>query len=450
MRSLLGRFRRPISRSQLEKIGTMVLDGDGSTLSLDFTAMSSLDSRFTYTRNSIATFINSSGLVQQVTAAATNDPTKARFDYNPTTLAPRGLLIEGSATNLVKYSQELNQVSGVNQWYAVNFNTPTVPASPPTDPFGGTSASWKLVATAGSAFHLWRFSAAFTAENYTFSFWAKAAEYDRITLGDPGAGRGGCSFVLTGNGSTVVRAGTVTPTNPRITPYQNGWYRCEVTMLMTAATYGFGIGGYPSATTPSEYGPNYNADGTSGVFATGFQVETGSGASSYIPTGASQVQRAADLCEITGTNFSSWWPANQSEFTMLWTGDITRSPATTQFLWLNRNSGGTSRSRGYVNTSSVIRANAVSSYDFTASPATNATVNTVFNHALAVKTGDSAMYVNSGTTIGSDTTTTAPPGANFDADKIIFNPNADNFMHMRTLKFWPQRLPNATLNGLVT
>lgn len=239
----------------------------------------------------------------------------ARFDYDPTTLTPRGLLIEGSASNLVKYSQDLNQVSGVNQWYGAAFNTPTVPGSPPTDPFGGTTSSWKLVATAGSAYHVWRFSATYTAADYTFSFWARAAEYDRIVISDVGSGRGGCRFVLTGNGTATVIAGGVTPTNPRITPYPGGWYRCEVTMTMTAALYGIGIAGYPSATTPDAFGASYNADGTSGVFATAVQAELGSGASSYIPTGASQGSRAADSCVMTGTNFSSWF--NESEGTFI-------------------------------------------------------------------------------------------------------------------------------------
>jgi hypothetical protein len=39
----------------------------------------------------------------------------------------------------------------------------------------------------------------------------------------------------------------------------------------------------------------------------GFQVELGSGASSYIPTGASTGNRAEDSCVMTGTNFSSWF-----------------------------------------------------------------------------------------------------------------------------------------------
>jgi hypothetical protein len=67
--------------------------GDGSTLNLDFTT-GALDSRVVLTRSAAtATYINSSGYVA---SAAVNE---ARFDYDPTTLAAKGLLIEGSATN---------------------------------------------------------------------------------------------------------------------------------------------------------------------------------------------------------------------------------------------------------------------------------------------------------------------------------------------------------------
>jgi hypothetical protein len=51
------------------------------------------------------------------------------------------------------------------------------------------------------------------------------------------------------------------------------------------------------------------------IFAWGAQLEAGSGASSYIPTGASQGSRAADSCVMTGTNFSSWF--NESEGTFI-------------------------------------------------------------------------------------------------------------------------------------
>jgi hypothetical protein len=70
--------------------------GSGATLALDFTSGNqTLDPRITFTRASTATRTNSSGLIETV---AINAP---RFDYDPVTLAPLGLLIEEQRTNLL-------------------------------------------------------------------------------------------------------------------------------------------------------------------------------------------------------------------------------------------------------------------------------------------------------------------------------------------------------------
>ncbi len=67
-------------------------------LALDFTT-ASLDSRVTFTRTgNTATVINSSGYVTGINADL------PRFDFNPVTLACRGLLIEEARTNSLKES----------------------------------------------------------------------------------------------------------------------------------------------------------------------------------------------------------------------------------------------------------------------------------------------------------------------------------------------------------
>jgi hypothetical protein len=53
--------------------------------------------------------------------------------------------------------------------------------------------------------------------------------------------------------------------------------------------------------------PSSSDSGTVDLLIWGAQVEAGSGASSYIPTGASTGNRAGDSCVMTGTNFSSWF-----------------------------------------------------------------------------------------------------------------------------------------------
>jgi hypothetical protein len=64
-------------------------------LALDFTT-ATLDARVTFTRTGdTATVTNSSGVIVGINA---NLP---RFDYDPTTLACKGLLIEDPRTNLL-------------------------------------------------------------------------------------------------------------------------------------------------------------------------------------------------------------------------------------------------------------------------------------------------------------------------------------------------------------
>src|SRR6187551_3404122 len=83
--------------------------GGGPTLGLDFMQPGSLDPRITFTRASTATYFDSAGVMQ---TAATNAP---RWDYDPATLALRGLLIEEARTNVIVSSAA---ISGAN-WQQV-------------------------------------------------------------------------------------------------------------------------------------------------------------------------------------------------------------------------------------------------------------------------------------------------------------------------------------------
>jgi hypothetical protein len=68
--------------------------GGRPALILNFIGTTSLDSRIGFTRSTTATFVGSNGLIQ---SAAINAP---RFDYDPATLASKGLMIEETRRNL--------------------------------------------------------------------------------------------------------------------------------------------------------------------------------------------------------------------------------------------------------------------------------------------------------------------------------------------------------------
>ena len=182
-------------------------------MALDFTT-ALLDSRVTFTRSgNTATVTNSSGVIVGINA---NLP---RFDFNPTTLICRGLLIEEARTNDL-----LNSL------------------------IDGTSLATQLVTVIAAA--------------RTFSFY--------------GTG----TVVLSGAHSATV----------------------------------VGTGAYPTRTTltftPSAGVLTLTVTGTV-QFA---QLETGAFATSFIPTAATAVTRNADVASMTGTNFSSWFNADEGSF----------------------------------------------------------------------------------------------------------------------------------------
>jgi len=83
---------------------TFLTSGSGRLvprLTLNFLAGAPLDSRITFTRSTTATFVGSDGLIQ---SSAINAP---RFDYDPVSLALRGLLIEEQRVNLLLNSDIL-------------------------------------------------------------------------------------------------------------------------------------------------------------------------------------------------------------------------------------------------------------------------------------------------------------------------------------------------------
>jgi hypothetical protein len=385
--------------------------GDGSTLSIDFTT-GVLDSRITFSRadaTARATFINNLGYVTTVSSA--QDP---RFDYDPTTLQPKGLLIEGSATNLMTYSED----QGNNTTWSA-FGTSVTRTTGQTDP-GNNSTASKLVfdATTTDAV-ISRSVTVLNATQYTISMWMRA---DSGTVTNVRFARSAGS------------AGAIFPT------LTTAWQRVQLTFTSSTTSDGIEIRVL-----------NSGSPKTATVHLWGAQLETGS-MSSYIPTVASSVSRAVDTAIIAaGAKFDSWYTGGTTgTFVANWYANASSSTArtviatndqTTKHLHMYQTASAlTLRLADFNAAATVTTANSMTagaltkgafSYNGTA---TNLCLNggTVASGTLAFSSAPTWLSIGAPSTNGTSITGTT----------VVLNNS------IRSIKYWPAVLSNATLQSL--
>jgi hypothetical protein len=257
--------------------------GPVPSLVLDFAGTGTLDSRITFTRSTTGTYYNSSGVLS---TAAIN---ASRFDYNPSTLAPLGLLIEQSSTNLLTYSQDFSNIA----WNKFQCTVATGTNSAPD----GTQTSNTLTATAGAGFHYaYRNIAVVISGSNTYSIYVKQGTATWIW------------FSVRDNSFNYFNVSTgafgTTPDTCTVQNVGNGWYRITTTKTDILGVTAIGFA--------SANGVNsFTATGTETVQIWGAQLEALAFATSYIPTTTAQVTRASDNASITGANFTSWYNQGQ-------------------------------------------------------------------------------------------------------------------------------------------
>jgi hypothetical protein len=350
-----------------------------------------LDPRITFTRTTTGTYIGSDGLVK---TAAIDEP---RFDYDPTTLQPRGLLIEVARTNILLHSSDLTQAV----WTPTNATV----AMTATGPNGVANSATTVTATAGNATVLQAVIAASTGR-------ISSVYIKRRT----GTG----TVEITQNGGTTWTAVTVT----------TGWTRVSL----------------PAATVLNPIVGLRIVSSGDAVDVAFFQCETSisaaSSITSVIPTSASQVTRAADVALVTGTNFSSWYNATEGSMLAVFSAFTTAGFGTAYTVSNGTSTQQWTPSAALSNITHIVSAVTTQA---TISVGTYAP-NTIFKSAFGVKLNSVQAAVNG--VLGTEDTAANMPTV----DRLNIGSNATSGVqltgHIRSLTYYPTRLTNAELQAL--
>jgi hypothetical protein len=269
-----------------------------------------------FARATTATCFDAAGVLRTVAIDA------PRYDHDPASGAPRGLLLETQRSNLLLRSAEFDSTA-----WMVTGVTVTANAAPSPD---GLVAADRLAEVAVTSAH--GVAQAFSAQAvaHTVSVFARALTRKDLVIevSRAGAGDATARFDLA-TGAVAATSGTFFAT-ARMEAAGGGWYRCSVTTLpLTAAAWQAVFRLWSAA-------DSYAGDTTRTLLLWGAQAEAGTHPSSYIATAGATVTRAADVAQVSlaslGVNAADW-------AVMLHAAAAVVAPAGTNFAMLSLNSG---------------------------------------------------------------------------------------------------------------
>lgn len=255
-------------------------------LLLDFAASRVVDPRIAFSRASLGAYWDSVGVLR---FAAAGEP---RIDHDPVTGECLGLLIEEGRTNLLAFSERIDNAAWGRTRMAV---APSVALAP-----DGSMSACKLIEDASASndhYANQSYSSYVAGTYYTFSVFAKADSRSNIQLWIPGnvfsnavvrtavfnVGTGVVGALGGGVAASVVDVG-------------GGWYRCSMGFLAEVSVASQVLVRLHNGT--DSY---YTGDGVSGLLVWGAQLEAGGTASSYTATADTFTSRAG-AATFVGSN----------------------------------------------------------------------------------------------------------------------------------------------------
>jgi molybdopterin-binding protein len=394
--------------------------------------------RFTVSRNTTATRVNSSGLIESVASGV------PRIDWLGQSCP--GLLVEAAGTNFARW---VNQMTAQDTPAASGGMTITTGSTDFLAPDGTSGSITKYVGGAASGNSQYAYyTAAITvtaAGQHTFSLFVKAGATNPLNF----CAIGFTAYTLASGTATSyfsLASGTALTSGASIQDYGNGWYR------LISAPYTIASGDLTGtvlfALAEGNNDVSFPASGALGLtaYTWGAQLETGAIPTSYIPTTTAVVSRAADVISASGALVSGL--IGQTEGTIYAEVDLRNWIASGRILTC---SNGTSNERIIIQVGANRTLQAIvttASADVVDISTASGQVNGVYKCALTYASGDFAFYVN-GTQIGTDSSGGVPASTSVFLGKIGTSAST-NFLNdrIRAAALYTTRLTDAQLAEL--
>jgi hypothetical protein len=344
------------------------------------------------------------------------------------------ILVEPQRTNLLTYSEQLNDASWTKTECSITAN---IAASP-----SGILNADKIIPNTTNTFHPCKKSITVSsglAHAYTVYF--KKDGYNFVLINTPtGVIGGNVGPIIDLNNGTIVGNLGGSTHNAVVTSINDGWYKVTMTFTTTGTTTIIDINTLATSSITS-----YSGNGTDGILVWGAQLEVGSNATSYIPTVASAVTRNADVISKTGISDL----IGQTEGTLFVDFNLNKLSETKAIAVLDNGSTDEYIALTRRNTN-IFRLQIKK----TGSSAVNIIDSIVINDlickiAIAYKNEDYAMYVN-GTLRGTSTNSTDYPTTaltQFVLSNASYGSLNDSY---NSAALWKERLSNETLAQLTT
>jgi hypothetical protein len=418
----------PLAMGSVYGNAGLAADPGVPSLALDFSQP--LPSSVTFTRadaTTCATYFDAQGVLR---TAAANIP---RIDYDPATLVCKGLLIEESRANLCLQSGWAGGTSGTEGSGAVAPTSWIFPANTGQVTYAALADSGnsiRFVATAQRPM-VGQTIAITSGNTYTVSCYvvqntgaSPLTAFIEIAAGTSTVGA--ASYTVNG----VTALGSAVPVaGDRITIFKactvSG--NCEVRL-------GLGVVGAATGDITLKWP----------------QLELGSFPTSYIPTTTASVTRASDVCSMTGTNFSSWFNASEGTFVVVAVQGPNDGTNTRRMIDVNDGSASNRFTVCRATTGLIqIISTVAGGSDFAPTAVGAPALGTTIKAATAFASSYKAISLNGAAIVSS---AVSPPLAGLTQISIgnSFNAAATTChnSHIRSLRYYPKRLSDATLRAL--